>query len=151
MIVLSFPKYFFIYFWLCWVFVPAWAFSSCGEHGATFHWGVLAFRCEGFSSCRASVVSCSTQVPQLWLAGSRAQAKLFWHVGSVAPGYVGSSWTRDQPPGSPVMAGGFSLHHQGSPKPVIRSNKFSSVVLSFKYSIVFKHFFLSKTQFEWFK
>ena len=26
----------FIYFWLCWVFVAAWAFSSCGERGLLF-------------------------------------------------------------------------------------------------------------------
>ena len=28
--------YLFIYFWLCWVFVAAWAFSRCGERGLLF-------------------------------------------------------------------------------------------------------------------
>ena len=28
--------YLFIYFWLCWVFAAAWAFSSCSELGLLF-------------------------------------------------------------------------------------------------------------------
>ena len=35
----------FIYFWLCWLFIAVWAFSSCSE------WGLL-------SSCSAQVSYC---------------------------------------------------------------------------------------------
>ena len=36
-IALSFSFLFkFIYLWLCWVFVAAWAFSSCGKQGLLF-------------------------------------------------------------------------------------------------------------------
>ena len=31
-----FKYYLFIYFWLCWVFVSARAFSSCGKRGLLF-------------------------------------------------------------------------------------------------------------------
>ena len=33
---LHFLKINFIYFWLCWVFMAAWVFSSCGEWGLPF-------------------------------------------------------------------------------------------------------------------
>ena len=38
----------FIY-WLCWVFVVAWAFSSFGERGLLCSCGVRASHCSGFS------------------------------------------------------------------------------------------------------
>ena len=48
-----FPALFFlnfIYFWLCWVFVAAWAFSSCGE------WGLLFVVVHGLLIAVASLV-----------------------------------------------------------------------------------------------
>ena len=39
----------------------------------------------------------------LWLAGSRAKAQWFWHIGLVSPRHVGSSQSRDQS-GVPCIA-----------------------------------------------
>ena len=41
-----------IYLWLCWVFVAAQAFSSCGKWGLLSNFGVWASHCGGFSCCR---------------------------------------------------------------------------------------------------
>ena len=71
----------FHYFWLCWVFVAAWAFSSCGKRGLLFSCGVQASQCDGFSCCRAwapedtGFRSCSVRAQQLQLEGSRVQAQ----------------------------------------------------------------------------
>ena len=40
--------------------------------------------------------SCGMWAHQLQIPGSGAQAQLLWHTGLVAPGPVGSSWTRNQ-------------------------------------------------------
>ena len=42
-------EYGFIYFWLRWVFVAVWAFSSCSERGRLSSCSVLASHCCGFS------------------------------------------------------------------------------------------------------
>ena len=42
----------------CW----AWAFSSCGESGATLHCGAWASPCGGFSCCRALVLGARAAV-----------------------------------------------------------------------------------------
>ena len=92
--------YLFIYFWLCWVFVAARGLSLVAASG-----GCSSLRCAGFSlrwplllrstgSRHAGFSSCSTWAQQLWVTGSRAQAKQLWHTGLVAPQHVGSSWTR---------------------------------------------------------
>ena len=45
---------FLIYFSLCWVFLVAWAFSSCSEQwGLLSGCGVQASHCGSFSRCRA--------------------------------------------------------------------------------------------------
>ena len=55
-------KYLFIYFWLCWVFVALWSFSSCGAQAS--HCGGLSYcrawalGCEDFSSCGSVQLSC---------------------------------------------------------------------------------------------
>ena len=41
-----------IYFWLCCVFIAAWTFSSCGKWGLLFSCCVQASPCSGFSCCR---------------------------------------------------------------------------------------------------
>ena len=52
----------FIYFWLCWVFVAAHVFSSCGarasHHGGVSSYGAQALGLEGFSSCSSGVLEC---------------------------------------------------------------------------------------------
>ena len=48
---LSFFVRVYIYFWLCWVFVAVWAFSSCGEQGLLSSCGAQASPCHGFSYC----------------------------------------------------------------------------------------------------
>ena len=42
-----------VFIWLCWVFVPAWAFSSCGSRGLLSSCGAQASHCSTFSCCRA--------------------------------------------------------------------------------------------------
>ena len=90
----------FIYFWLCWVFVAARGLSLVAASGVS-----SSLRCAGFSlrwllllwsmgSRHTGFSSCRTQVQQLWLAGSRAQAQYLWHTGLVALWHVGSSRTR---------------------------------------------------------
>ena len=53
--IFSFPPFFFIYFWLCRVFLFAvWVFSSlAAEHG---DYPVQASHCRGFSSCGAQAL-----------------------------------------------------------------------------------------------
>ena len=72
--------YYFIYFWLCWVFVAACGLSllaasrgySLLRCAGLLQWLLLLWstgsRCVGFSSC-------GTRAQQLWLVGSRAQAQ----------------------------------------------------------------------------
>ena len=65
-----------IYFWLCWVFVAVWAFSSCGELG-------LLSSCGGCSCCRAwalgrgGISRCSSQAPEHKLSSCGTWAELF--------------------------------------------------------------------------
>ena len=72
---------YFIYFWLRWVFVAASGLSLVVASG-----GYSSLRCACFSlwwllllqstsSRRTGFSSCGTRAPQLWLAGSRAQAQ----------------------------------------------------------------------------
>ena len=63
-----------IYFWLCWVFVVLWLFSSCG--------GLTSLQCTGFSlwwslllpSTGSRVRGPVAEVPALWGPGSAALA-----------------------------------------------------------------------------
>ena len=76
-------KVLFIYFWLLWVFIVAWVFSSCSE------WGLLFF-----AVCRLLIAVASVL---LWSTGSRARGlQYLWHMGLVALQHVASSQTRDQ-------------------------------------------------------
>ena len=68
--------YLFIYLWLHWVFVAV--------HGLLI--AVASLVAEHGLQARG--------LRQLWLAGSRAQARQLWHTGFVAPQHVGSSRTR---------------------------------------------------------
>ena len=99
-IYLFIKSYLFIYFWVHWVFVSVRRLSLVAENG-----GYSSLQCVGFSlrwllllwsmgSRCTDFSSCSTQVQQLWLAGSRAQTQQLWCTGLVAPRHVGSSWTR---------------------------------------------------------
>ena len=44
--------YLFIYFWLCWVFIAEWAFSSCSKWGLHSSCGRLASHCSGLPCCK---------------------------------------------------------------------------------------------------
>ena len=67
------------YFWLCWVFIAAQVFSSCGE------WGLL-------SSCSAPTSHCSVfSCCGAWALGVWAQS--LWHMDLVTPRHVRSFWT----------------------------------------------------------
>ena len=52
----------FIYFWLCWVFIAKWAFSSCSEQGLLSSGNVQASHCGGFSCCEAHALGTWTSV-----------------------------------------------------------------------------------------
>ena len=94
--------YLFTYFWLCWVFaavrglslvVASGDYSSLLCAGFSLRWLLLLWR---MGSRRAGFSSCGTWAQQLWLAGSRAQARQLWRTGLVAPWHVGSSWAGAQ-------------------------------------------------------
>ena len=76
------PCLFFLYFWLCWVFAAAWAFSSCGKWEPRSRCGAQASPCGGFSC---------------W-------AQYLWHTDLAVPWLVESSQTRHR---TPAVAGGF--------------------------------------------
>ena len=80
---------FFFFKRLCWVFVVAWAFSSCGEWGLLSSCGTRASHCAGVSSCGAQALG--TQALVVVACGSAV----------VVPGlscslHVESSQTRDR-------------------------------------------------------
>ena len=60
--------------WLCWVFVPAWAFSSCGWRGLLSSCGAQASRGSAFSRCGAQASSRHTSFAS---SGSRALEQRF--------------------------------------------------------------------------
>ena len=67
---------YFIYFWLRWVFVAAWAFLPFGGAGATLHCGAPASRCGGCSCWGAQALGMWASVVVahgLSSCGSRAQ------------------------------------------------------------------------------
>ena len=47
---------YFMYFWLCWVFIAVRAFSSCSEWELFSSCGVWPSHCGGFSCCRAQAL-----------------------------------------------------------------------------------------------
>ena len=75
-------------------------FLQLRRAGATLRCGARASYCGGFSCCGAQVLGERASVvvarglQQLWLAGSRAQARQLWRTGLVAPRHIGSSRTR---------------------------------------------------------
>jgi len=50
--------YFYFYFWLCWVFVTAQAFSNCGKRGLLSNCGAQASYCGSFSLAVSTAVWC---------------------------------------------------------------------------------------------
>ena len=69
-----FLRFLYFYFWLCWVFVAGWAFSSCREWRLLCSCGTWASHCSGFS-CGAQALGTGASV----LAASRS-----YHAGSNA-------------------------------------------------------------------
>ena len=87
---------YFIYFWLCWVFVAAHRLSLFVASRATLRCGVRAY-CGSFSCCgaRALGVRASVVVAR-GLSSCGTQAQYLWRTGLVAPWHVRSSRTRAQ-------------------------------------------------------
>ena len=56
----------FIYFWLCWVFVAVWAFSSYGEWRPLSSCGTQRSLCGGFSCFRAQVLEHEFSIYDSW-------------------------------------------------------------------------------------
>ena len=81
-------KYLFIYFWLLWVFLAAWAFSGVAS-GATLRCSVWAY-CDGFPRGAQALGTRASLVVAL------GQAWWLWCAGLVAPWCVESSQARDQ-------------------------------------------------------
>ena len=77
----------FIYFWLCWVFIAVWAFSSCGEQG------LPSGSAERASHCGASLVE--HMLCGMWT--SVVGAPGLWCTGLVALRHVGSSPSQIEP------------------------------------------------------
>ena len=92
--------YLFIYFWLCWVFIPMSGLSLVvGTQGCS----LIAWtsHCDRFSCCKAEALvgfsDCSTWAQYLWLKGPRAcRLQSLWQAGLAALWHVRSSWTRDR-------------------------------------------------------
>ena len=95
----------FFKFWLRWVFVAERGLSLVAVSG-----GYSSLRCAGFSSqwllLLWSTGSRVCRLQQLWLTGSRVQARQLWHTGLVAPRHSGSSGPGLEPV-SPALAGRF--------------------------------------------
>ena len=83
----------FIYFCLCWVFLDARAFSSCGEWGLLSSWSAcLIAAAPPVAGHRLSACG----LPLLQFPASRAIGSVVvWGSGLAASRHVGSSWTRD--------------------------------------------------------
>ena len=89
------PQTLFSYFWLCWVFIIAQALSLVAATGGYSLVGVHRL----LTAAASLVLGHRFQTHGLqWLSvvGYRAWAQWLWHVGSVVPGIVESSQTRDQ-------------------------------------------------------
>lgn len=79
-----------IYFWLCWVYIAALAFSSGGE------WGLLS-SCSARASHRSGFSCCGAQALGSWASvAASVQAQQLLFSGLAAPRHVGSSLSRDQ-------------------------------------------------------
>ena len=96
----------FIYFWLCRIFIVAWAFSGCGNSGLLSTCSVQASHCCGFSCCRV-------QVPEYAgysICGTPAElSPNMWHC--PRPG---------NEPMSPTLAGRFLTTGPPSQDPVLQ-------------------------------
>ena len=104
---------FFIYFWLCWVFVAARGLSLVAARGATLRCGERASHCSGFSCCRARALGVWASVVAargLSSCGSRALECRLSSCGARAS-LLHGMWDLPGPglePVSPALAGGYS-------------------------------------------
>ena len=110
-----FFNFIFIHFWLCWVFVTVWLFSSCGQRGLLSTCSVRASHYGGFSCCRAQALGDSG----FGSCGGWAQLELRLNSCDVWALLPHSMW--DLPgsgiePVSPAFAGGvFTTEPPGKP------------------------------------
>ena len=111
-------KIIYFYFWPCWVFVALLTLSLVAVNGllivvaslvAEHRFQVHELQYLWLAGSKAlELQQLSTRVHWLWLrgprarrhqqlgcVGSRGRAQQMWHMGSAAPKYVKSSWTRD--------------------------------------------------------
>ena len=93
----------FMYLWLCWGFVAAWAFLQLWQAGAPLELELSA--AHKVQRVQASVVTahglrgCSSRLQNM--------AQQLQQTGLVAQRHGGSSWIRDRKPLSPALAGRF--------------------------------------------
>ena len=80
---------YFIYLWLCWVFVAVWAFPSFGELGLLSSYGPQASHWRGFSCCGGLVAP--------WHVGS-SQTRNPTHVSSIGR-WIFYHWAIREAPG----------------------------------------------------
>ena len=85
----------FIYFWLCWVFVAVWAFSSCSEQG-WLRFCVWVFHCSGLREATVLELGQALgRVASVVTAPGPLEHRLCnWRVDLVDLRHVGSSWAR---------------------------------------------------------
>ena len=95
-----------IYFWLCCVFIAAWTFSSCGKRGLLSSCVGWTSQCSGFSSCGAWTLehvgfsSCSSralehrlhcpEASRIFLDQGLNPCRLHWQMDSLPLSHQGS-------------------------------------------------------------
>ena len=84
----------FTYFWLCWVFIAVWAFSSCREHGLLIVEASRS-RCTGFSSCSTWELWCTGLAAPQHVESSQARNRT--HVPCIGR-WILTHWTNQGNP-----------------------------------------------------
>ena len=120
----------YIMFWLCWVFVAVWAFSSCAARGLLSRHSAQASHCDGCSCCGAQALEC---VCRLSSYGSQALEHRLNIVPQVLSCYTVCGIFLDQGLNPCLLhwqADPLPLSHQGSPN-------LSSIELIFFKKLIF--------------
>ena len=64
-----------VYFWLCWIFIPEWAFSLVAVSSGVFFSGARGSHCGGFACCRAWLLGCvGFSTCSMWTMSCGSQA-----------------------------------------------------------------------------
>lgn len=146
---LIFLKFLFIiYFWLCWVFIAMWIFSSCGKWGLLSSCSEQTFLGSGFSYCGAwalgrqasSAVACAGSI-SLWLLSleHRLTAEMHGVSCSMACGFFLHQRSNPMPP---TLAGNsLQLNHQE----VLKSHSYTMLFMLFLFFISSTYLILNKS------